>query len=63
MWHVVVATVLPEDKKVQKMSDCGSIGPNFANLLNNIDLTMLILSDKLLLDIQLMHTFMPNMKK
>ena len=34
--HVVVATVLPEDKIVQKMPDCGSIGPNFANLLNNI---------------------------
>ena len=34
--HVVVAAVLPEAKIVQKMSNCGSIGPNFANLLNNI---------------------------
>ena len=36
MSNVVVATVLPEDKIVQKMPDCGSIGPNFANLLNDI---------------------------
>ena len=35
-WMSVVATVLPEAKIVQKMPDCGSIGPNFANLLNNI---------------------------
>ena len=27
--------VLPEAKIVQKMSDCGSMDPNFANLLNN----------------------------
>jgi len=32
----VVATVLPEAKMVQKMPNCGSIGPNFADLLNNI---------------------------
>ena len=31
-----VATMLPDDKIVQKMPNCGSIGPNFANLLNNI---------------------------
>ena len=28
--------VLPEAKIVQKMPDCGSIDPNFRNLLNNI---------------------------
>ena len=27
--HVVVATVLPKDKIVQKMPGCGSLGPNF----------------------------------
>jgi hypothetical protein len=32
-----------------------------ASLIILVDLTMLILSDKLLLDIQLNHTFMPKM--
>jgi hypothetical protein len=32
----VVARVLPEAKIVQKIPNCGSIGPNFANLLNNM---------------------------
>ena len=34
--RTVAVTVLPEDKNVQKMPNCGSIGPNFAGLLNNI---------------------------
>jgi hypothetical protein len=34
--RTVAATVLPEEKTVQKMLNSGSIGPNFANLLNNI---------------------------
>ena len=33
--RTVAVTVLPEDKNVQKMPNCGSIGPNFMNLLNN----------------------------
>ena len=60
--HVVVATVLPEDIIIQKMPDCGSISQTLlTSLIILVDLTILILSDKLLLDIQLMHTFIPNM--
>ena len=32
-----VVTVLPETKIVQKMPDCGSRGPNFESLLNNLE--------------------------
>ena len=33
--RTVVVTVLPDNKTLQKMPNCGSIGPNFVNLLNN----------------------------
>ena len=52
-------------QKTKQFKKCPIVVPQAQTLLTSliilVDLTMLILSDKLLLDIQLMHTFMPNM--
>ena len=52
-------------QKPQQFKKCRIVVPQaqtlLASLIILVDLTMLILSDKLLLDIQLNHTFMPKM--
>ena len=52
-------------QKPKQFKKCRIVVPQaqtlLASLIILVDLTMLILSDKLLLDIQLNHTFMPKM--